>query len=134
MSIAVPFGKNQSKKKSLEGVGEKLQNEGKQKLESEKVRHRVSAVRGTSTSENDITHQVQDENSGLESVTRVPAQCVVVVVSLVALWLPTALVLNDGVALSAGMMVLQQSLIVATLYSSQGTVEYCGIFCVKVSM
>ena len=127
--IVVPFGKakgrNITHQEARENVREQSQTEGRQKLGSENIRHRVSTATGTSTRDNDVKRdRVKDEISGSVSASSVPAPIVVVIVSLVALWLPTALVLNDGVGLSAVLLVLQQSLIIAALYSSQGTCVY----------
>jgi phosphatidylinositol glycan class O len=122
--IVVPFGKTKGRnithQEARENVREQSQTEGRQKLGSENIRHRVSTATGTSTRDNDVKRdRVKDEISGSVSASSVPAPIVVVIVSLVALWLPTALVLNDGVGLSAVLLVLQQSLIIAALYSSQ---------------
>ena len=95
------------------------------KLNTEIVRHRQVAKADTSTSESHLKKETVEGQDSRERPTRsVPAPFVVIAALLVALWLPIAMVLNDGIALAAVLMALQLSLILSSLSQSHGTCRH----------
>ena len=120
--ITAPFRKRQNKSQnSVTNVGDninRVQNEGRRKLSSGNIRQRVVVATDISTHDSDSKKDKVGNNSS------VPASFVVVFVLLLAVWLPAAMVLNDGIALSAILMTLQLPLIILALSHSQGTYIY----------
>ena len=96
--------------------------------DSEKLRRRM--VIDSSVQERDKPDVVENEKLGStpkNTVAQTPLLLVVAVI-LVALWLPTALVLNDGVALCAVLLALQLPLIVSALSQAEGMYAHsCGV-------
>ena len=131
VGIVAPFARRGSER--LRGKKEHAQNGEKPSLtqnredslksrdsDSEKLRRRM--VIDSSVQEHEKPDVVENEKLGStpkNTVAQTPLLLVVAVI-LVALWLPTALVLNDGVALCAVLLALQLPLIVSALSQAEG--------------
>lgn len=115
--ILTPFRKKTQQSLSHNINGEKEQyihphNQlGRRKLNSDNLRRRVLIHKATAYYV-DLKKTQADINS-----------CMVYFTLLVALWLPIALLLNDGVALSATVLAVQLVLIITSLHQSQGIIH-----------
>ena len=127
--VVAPFAKSQSGSINRVKVGEtvearntthQVENKGSHRLKVTTVRHRQAT---TSASTHDDLKSDKVDTKVSTSPLRDPALFLVIVTLMVAVWQPIALVLNDGVALSAVLLVLQVSLIISALSQSQGTVD-----------
>lgn len=131
--IAAPFAKSQN---GSVKVGEtvdsteardtthQIENEGSHRLKgtkNETIRHRQATTTNTSTRDDVKYDKVETKVS--TPLLRDPALFLVIITLMVALWQPIALVLNDGIALSAVLLALQVSLIISSLSQTQGTVN-----------
>ena len=121
--ILAPF--NRSKTKSISSSAGKEQQSsvlseyGRQSLNNDSLRHRTAVTTSPATQHSDSKKDEVKQSVGWSVV--LPGSCVVYLALLVALWLPVAMVLNDGVALSALLLAVQLTLLISSLYQSQGT-------------
>ena len=131
--VVAPFAKSQSRniegqKSLVKDSKEKQQTQNEDRLKqngSKEVKIRKRRITtNTSMCDNDLN---SDQVGSKISKSTVPAPFLIIITLLVAVWLPIALVLNDGVVLSAVLLALQLLLIVSALSQSQGT---CAVHCV----
>ena len=128
ISVIAPFRKSHSASMSNGDSGSKEPSHvvlgrggGNSNSEISTVRRRVTATASMPYAGMERVGESEVATVGCESA---PARLVMAAV-LVAVWLPVAMVLNDGVALSAVLLALQVSLTVSGLPQSQGQSEMC---------